>query len=278
MMRIGPSGNDELFYEQGGKGTLDGIPWVRGLGLNAFEISFGRGIRMSEETATQIGEQAKRNDVQVSVHAPYYINFGNDELFDKNVGYLEGSLKTLKALGGQRLVVHLGYQGKASREEAIEKVRGSLKRAIDILDGKGLSDYLMCIEVMGKYTEIGNVEEICDLCSVDRRVIPCIDFGHVNCLLQGGLQTNPNKIVEIMNEIEAAIGFEKFSKMHIHWSAIVFGKKGEYKHTILDDKEWVFDFAPLARVIREKKISPTIICESKGIMAQDALKLLTFFG
>ena len=232
---------------------------------------------MSPETARKIGAEAAKYNIQLSVHAPYWINLANDENLDKNFNWIRQSLTLLKEMGGTRLVVHVASQGTLTREAALSNTKRNLSTVIKRLDEAGLNDWLMCLEVMGKYSEIGNVEEICALCKLDERLIPCLDFGHINCLTQGQLATDPTAIPEIMEYVGQELGQEKLSKIHVHWSAIEFGPKGERKHNILES-EWAFPFQPLAQVIREKNLSPTIICESAEIMAQDALKLMQMFN
>ena len=272
-VRFGPAGNDVLFYKQGYKATLQAPKWLREMGLDALEICFGRGSRMSVETAQKIGQEGRKHNIALSVHAPYFINMANPEAIDKNYRFISQSLGLLHVMGGNRVVIHVGSQGDLSREEAMKNTRTSLVQIIKRLDKDGLGDFLLCLETMGKYRQIGNVEEICDLCSVDPRVIPTLDFGHINCLLQGELSRNPEKIPELMDQITKKIGKEKIQNVHIHWSAIEFSEKGERRHTTLDDPQWHIPFKPLARYIKDKGLTPTIICESEDIMAQDALKL-----
>ena len=90
MLRIGPSGNSVTFYSTGHKHTIEAPEWLHSIGLNAYEYSFGRGITLKEDTAKIIGEQAKIYDVQISVHAPYYINFANTspDMIDKSIDYV----------------------------------------------------------------------------------------------------------------------------------------------------------------------------------------------
>ncbi|MCL2756154.1 MAG: TIM barrel protein [Firmicutes bacterium] len=272
-IRFGPSGNDELFYAQGNKSTIQAPAWLSRMGLSAMEINFTRGTKMSVETARKIGDEARKYDIELSAHAPYYINLANDEAFEKNYNWIKQCLVLLKEMGFRRLVVHLATQGERSREDALKSVGINLIKIIEKLDSDGLSDFLLCIETMGKYSAIGNVEEICAFCKVDPRVIPTLDFGHINCLLQGELQTNPNKIGEVIEYVEREIGREKLKIVHVHWSAIVYSEKGERYHTKLSDNKWSFSFEPFARIIKEKELTPVIICESDSIMAQDAQKL-----
>ena len=41
----------------------------------------------------------------------------------------------------------------------------------------------LCPETMGKINQLGSLEEVMTLCRVDERILPTIDFGHLNVLV-----------------------------------------------------------------------------------------------
>jgi len=280
-VRFGPSGNDILFWQQGFKSSVQSPEWLSRFGLDAMEVNFGRGLRMSSKMAAEIGEKAREFDIRISAHAPYFINLASVDptAIQKSYGYIESSLKLLQLMGGTRLVVHVGSQGEQDRADAIANCKKNLKWVIQKLNESGFHglDYRICAETMGRFRAIGNVAEICDICSVDRRVIPTLDFGHINCVLQGELSTNPAKITEIMDYCMQKLGRDKMQSVHIHFSAVKFGARGELSHTTLDDPRFAIPFAPLAEYIKKHSLTPTIICESTDIMAQDARVLKQVF-
>ena len=79
MTLFGPSGNSENFAAAGKKTTEQSAEWVKNLGLDAFEYSFGRGVALGDDRAVSIGEAFEKAGVKISVHAPYYINFANTD-------------------------------------------------------------------------------------------------------------------------------------------------------------------------------------------------------
>ena len=85
MIKFGPSGNSDSFYEEGYERTEEAARYVKERGLDCFEYSFGRGVRMSEEKACSIRAAFEKEGVEISVHAPYFINFANpsDEMAAK---------------------------------------------------------------------------------------------------------------------------------------------------------------------------------------------------
>lgn len=114
MIRFGPAGNSNAFYEEGHKHTVEAMEWVARMGLNAYEVSFGRGVRLKEETAGKIGEEARRYGVALSVHAPYFINLATDdpEKIAKNTSYFLESARAARWLGADRVVFHPGSCAK----------------------------------------------------------------------------------------------------------------------------------------------------------------------
>ena len=56
MIKFGPSGNSAAFTEAGKTKSEESALWVKELGLNCFEYSFGRGVNMSDERALSIGK------------------------------------------------------------------------------------------------------------------------------------------------------------------------------------------------------------------------------
>ncbi|MBQ8428460.1 MAG: TIM barrel protein, partial [Clostridia bacterium] len=191
MIKFGPSGNSESFYAAGYAHTEEAASFVKRLGLDCFEYSFGRGVRMTEGKARSIGEAFAAADVEISVHAPYFINFANpdDEMAEKSYGYLLDSAKAAYLMGGRRVVFHPAAQGKASREEAVLKTEDRLKYFRDIVYERGMEGMIYCPETMGKMAQIGTLEEVARFCKIDPIYTPCIDFGHINAREQGSLKS-----------------------------------------------------------------------------------------
>ena len=79
IARFGPAGNSDSFYDEGHKATLEAPLWLHGRGLTAYEYQCGRGVRVSEETARAMGEEAAKYGVALSLHAPYFISLASAE-------------------------------------------------------------------------------------------------------------------------------------------------------------------------------------------------------
>ena len=271
MIKFGPSGNSESFYEAGYERTEQAAKFVRERGLDCFEYSFGRGVKMSEGTAFAIALSFMRENVEISVHAPYFINFANpdDEMASKSYGYVLDSAKACKILGGKRVVFHPAAQGKATRESAVALTVERLKILRDYIYLNNLEDMIFCPETMGKLAQIGTIEEVTEFCLVDKVFTPCVDFGHVNSREQGSLKTVDDYKSRLEYMIEK-LGFERMKNFHVHFSKIMYGAKGEIKHLTMEDTVFGPEFEPLAVALKDLKLEPFIVSESAGTQVEDA--------
>ena len=278
MIKFGPSGNSASFYAKGYKSTTQAPEFLNQLGLNAYEYSFGRGVLLGEDTAKKIAQNAQAYGVEISVHAPYFINLANEEpaMIEKSIGYVLQSLEKLQYLGGNRCVVHPATQGKSERQEAAKRMYQNAEYLLKCIEDKGLTGYV-CFETMGKIRQMGNLEEIIELCKISDRFIPCIDFGHLNSRLQGALMHDPGEYRRILDAIGNVLGLETLKKIHIHFSKIAYSAGGEVRHLTFSDLQYGPNFEPLLDVIAEYRMEPFIICESAETMAEDALCMKQYF-
>ena len=274
LPKFGPSGNSDLFYELGYRSSYQTPQWLREIGLDAYEYSFGHGVRIKQETAELIGKAARENGITMSVHAPYFINLSapEEEKFEKNIGYFHDTLQAAHWFGATRMVFHPGSAKGRPREEALEIATAHFKEILCLARQWGYGEIALCPETMGKINQLGDLPEVLALCKVDERVVPTIDFGHLHSRDMGAIQTKAD-YEAILDAIANALGEERLLKIHVHFGRIEFTKGGEKRHWTFADTQFGPDFQPLAELLAERKMAPTIICESSGTMAQDALAM-----
>jgi len=268
MIKFGPGGNPVAFYNQGYKSTYEIMKWLEDKGLNAYEYQCGRGVLVKENTARLIGEQAKEHNITLSLHAPYFINLAgkDEEKLEKSKVHIRKSIEAAKWMGATRVIIHPGSLMKDTRENALARTLKVFKEVCDETD----DDVILCPELMGKEAQVGNLKEIIEIAKVDDRVIPTIDFGHLNARRLGAL----NSVLEFdkaINELINGIGIERTRKLHVHFSRIEFTGKGEKRHLTFEDVQFGPDFNHLVPILHKYNMEPTIICESAGTMAKDAL-------
>lgn len=278
-IRFGPAGNSASFYEQGHKRS-DEIPrWLNELGLDAYEYSFGRGVRLTESLAGSMRDESRKFDVALSVHAPYYINLANpsEETRIKSRKYLFDSAKMASVMGATRVIFHAGSSAGQDRAEALKLAMMELELVLAGLQEQGLGEMILCPETMGRPTQLGTLDEVLALCRLGSNVYPAIDFGHINALEQGSLKT-ADDFRRIVDSIGARLGSEKCDGFHAHFSHIQYGNKGEIKHLTFEDHDYGPEFDPLAQVLCERGLHPVIICESRDVMAEDALRMKAIYA
>ena len=272
--RFGPAGISDSFAAQGYKTSLDIPAYTAGMGLDAFEYQCGHGVRLAEDKARQMAAMAAEKGIVFSVHAPYYISMSSlDE--EKRLGsirYLLQSAQLCRALGGRRIIFHPGSCGKQSRAAALEKALDTLRRGVEALDEAGYGDMTLCPETLGKIGQLGDLDEVLALCGVDERIVPCIDFGHLNARTLGGIRSKAD-YAAILDRMGEALGDERARKFHVHFSRIEFSAGGEKRHWTFAETQFGPEPAPLMELLAERRLAPVVICESAGTQAEDARTL-----
>ncbi len=271
MIKFGPSGNSEAYHNAGFVGSENSAKWVKDAGLDCFEYSFGRGVNLADKKAEEIGESFYKQGIEISVHAPYFINYAglDEEKVNNSYGYLLSSLKAGKLMGAKRVVFHPASQGKLPREEAVSLTKKRLEILADKIIAGGYDDMIICPETMGKSAQIGTTEEIAEFCAIAPFYYPCLDFGHINSRELGSLKT-VDDYIKNLEIIEKIAGEEKLKNMHVHFSKIQYGAKGEIKHLTFEDTAYGPEFHPLAVALKIKNATPYIISESAGTQDVDA--------
>ncbi len=275
---FGPAGRDDSLNALGYKTTLDIPRCMQEKGLDAFEYQCGRGVNVKTEVANELGALAKEKNIRLSLHAPYYISLSSveEEKRDKSIDYIMQSAKAADAMGASRIIVHSGSCSKISREYALELAKDTLTRARKTLDDSGLSHIFICPETMGKINQLGTLSEVMELCKIDDRMIPCIDFGHLNAR-DLGIIKGEQEYAAILDEIENNLGADRVKIFHSHFSKIEYTAGGEKQHLTFDDVQFGPDYEPLINQIVKRGLAPTFICESAGTQSDDALKMKEYY-
>lgn len=272
--KFGPAGCADSFYAKGFKSSLEVPSYIKEFGLDAFEYQCGRGVNIGEEKARQFGVLCANNGVTVSLHAPYYISMSSveEEKRLNSVNYILQSAKAVDFMGGDRIVVHTGSCGKLDRETALRLAVDTMKLSLEALDREGLGHIHICPETMGKINQLGTLEEVLTLCELDERLIPCIDFGHLNARTLGEVNSK-EAFKGILDAIGNRLGEYRKLHFHSHFSKIEYTKGGEKKHLTFADTVFGPDYMPLMELLGETGAEPTVICESDGTQSEDALTM-----
>ena len=276
---FGPAGRDDSLNEFKYKTSLDIPRCMSEKGLDAFEYQCGRGVNVKSDVAVELGNLAKNYNIKLSLHAPYYISLSSveEEKRDKSIDYILSSAQAANYMQADRIIVHSGSCSKISREYALSLACDTIKRAQQCLDQNGLSNIHICPETMGKINQLGTLEEVLELCKIDERLIPCIDFGHLNARTLGGIKTEED-YKTIFDKIENELGYDRLKLFHSHFSKIQYTDNGgEKQHLTFEDNSYGPDFEPMLNQVVKRSLTPTIICESAGTQSDDALTMKKYY-
>lgn len=275
---FGPAGRDDSLSIYKYRSSLDIPRCMSEKGLDAFEYQCGRGVNVNEEAARQLKEEANKYGITLSLHAPYYISLSGieKEKRDKSITYIVDSAKAADLMGADRIIVHSGSCSKISREEALALACDTLKRAQNTLDELNLGHIHICPETMGKINQLGTLDEVLELCKIDDRMIPCVDFGHLNARTLGSINSEED-YKKILDEIENALGIDRLKLFHSHFSKIEYTAGGEKQHLTFSDSMYGPDYEPLLNQVVKRDLSPRFICESAGTQSDDALIMKTYY-
>jgi deoxyribonuclease-4 len=266
----------QLLFGTGGiprstKGTSSvlGIKRIRELGLNCMELEFVQGVRMSEKWAKNVLETAKKEEVTLSVHAPYYINLNSyeEEKLKASLERIYQAARIGSLCGAESIVLHAGFYQKSHKQDTYESISKALKELTGQLHDEGIPAVLRP-ETMGKRTQFGTLEEVLSLSEEVEGVMPCLDFCHLHA--REGKENSYSEFTEILSRVEESLGKEGLSNMHMHISGVEYGTNGEKRH--LNLKESDFNYPELMIALKEFKVRGRVILESP-VLEQDALML-----
>jgi deoxyribonuclease-4 len=256
-IKLGPAGSPV-------SSTLEGIREVKRLGLQAMEVEFVRGVKMSNSLAKECGAEAKRLGIELSVHAPYYINLASEDpkKQKESVQRIMDSCERGHYLGAKEIVFHPSYFGKADKEKVFQITKNHILEMMDAIHKKGW-DSTLSPETTGKHSALGSLDETIRLvketkCSFN------IDFAHLYVRNYGKIDYK-----DVLDKVQT------LGSKHIqcHFSNISFTAKGERNHEVLNHHP---PFEPLAKEILARKMDFTIICESP-VTWKDSLKMKGIF-
>ncbi|MEM4082830.1 MAG: deoxyribonuclease IV [Saccharolobus sp.] len=259
---LGPAG---IPHASKKRNTIEGIKTVKELGLNAMEVEFVQGVRMSKDTAKEAGQVAKELGIRLSVHAPYFINLCSDdqEKVEASKKRIIETADRAELMGADAIAIHIAFYEKDKAKECYEKVKSELGEVVDNARSMGIKNVKFGVETMAKETAFGTLDEVISISKEIKGVIPYIDWAHTFAR-QGG-QINYG---EIIDRLVKELGL---THINSHFESLE-NRKGKYvdEHIPIDYNSPPFE--PLAKEILKRDISITLICESPEL-ERDALKM-----
>lgn len=271
-VRFGPAG---IPIQCEGTSTIEGVRCCAKLGLMAMEMEFVHGVRLKEESATEINDVAKGLDISLSSHAPYYVNLCTSEKqkMGNSKRHILQAARITALAGGGITVFHPGFYQKLSPEEAYQRAKKLLLEIEEELKQDGL-EVRLGAETVGKRSAFGGLDENIRLSQEIGMVEPCIDFAHLHA--RGDIKIKgAEDYRRIFGMLEDGLG-DYVKRFHAHFSEINYNDKGERNHFVLGTNNEP-PYKPLLEVLAENGYSGTIICETPNLDI-DAMKMKEEYG
>lgn len=179
--RFGPAGNAIAFSRQY-KSSLDAPAWIAGLGLDCYEYQCGKGVHVGQTTAEKLGERARQAGHRPCPSTPHISSACPTRT--RRCGARRWAISPPAAWppGGWGPPGWSSTPGallKRTRRQALDIAKETLRQSIAACDDQGFGDVTLCPETMGKINQLGDLDEVLELCQIDGRLLPCIDFGHL---------------------------------------------------------------------------------------------------
>ena len=262
MIRIGPAG---IPLSCKGRTNKDGLVYTKQiLDLNAMEVQFVRGLYvMEDEEAIFMREYSEENDVELHVHAPYYINLaGSGEELDLSIDKILYSAKIADKMGAKTIVSHPGYYGTDSERKTMKKMTKNLKKVMSLFKKEKIKAKL-ALETMGKQRVFGSIEEIIEVCQNVKGIIPTIGLGHIHARTNGSLKKR-----EDFEELFKKLKPLRLKHFLLHVTGTLYENGNEYYHVPI--KKGDMPLAPIIEIILDNNYDVTFISESP-LLEHDAV-------
>jgi len=262
MIRIGPAG---IPLSCKGRTNKDGLVYIKKvLDLNAMEVQLIRGFQVIEdEEAEFMRNYAEENDIELHVHAPYYINLaGDEEEVAMSKLKIETSARIADKINAKILVVHPGFYGGKNEKETEDTIVKNLKNLVSKFKKEKIK-VALGIETMGKRRVFGSLDDVIRVCKRVKGTVPVIDLGHIHARCNGCLKKR--------EDFEAVFDKLKVLKLKhylIHITGVLYEDGNEYYHIPI--KKGDMPIEPLLNLILERKYDVTLISESP-LLEHDAM-------
>ena len=257
-----------------GGGTLEGLKYIKTLGCNAMELEWVQAVPKNAEHVEKVGALAKELDIALTIHAPYYINLNSPEKekLDASIGRIVLALTMAQIAGAVSVCVHPAFYLGMEPAVAFENVRKATDKILK-RKAKFFPDVNLGFETMGKPSQFGTLEEVLRI-SKEFGIYPCVDPAHMHARSNGAVNSAA-EWHEMLDLYEDYLGKKSLKTMHLHFSGIAYGEKGEKHHVPLQesDAKWK-DFL---KVLKARKVGGICTCESP-LMEKDTLLMQRTFA
>jgi deoxyribonuclease-4 len=235
------------------------------------EIQLVRGIGQSIDRADEVKDLADKLDIELYVHAPYYMDLaGDDEEVKRSLENIKWAGQIAHEIGAVCVNTHLGLYGRKSKKATLERVVKNVRTLRDWFK-KNKIKVKIGLETSGKQKVFGTLEEVLEVCRRVSDTLPVINFAHIHARGGGALKKKED-FQEILDTVKK---ITKSSKFITNFSGVEHEEGNKKRITPI--KKGDMRFEPLGECILDNDDYDISIISSSPLLEHDAMYMKVIF-
>jgi deoxyribonuclease-4 len=207
---------------------------------------------------------AKALDVDLTLHAPYYVDFfGSAESRDRSIRQIQWAGMLAEGLGARACITHLGFYGAGPRADSIQELTRMARELSDWIREYSDGSVRLGVEPSGHPDVFGSREEVLELAHQVRGVIPVLNLPHLAARERTNFEDAEKLEPVVRDFVEASRG-----DLYLNFSGVEFYGPGEFRLTPIKRGQLRFD--ALAELFSERDYDASVI-SSSPLLEHDAM-------
>ncbi len=212
----------------------------------------------------QTRDLAKALDVDLTLHAPYYVDFfGSEESRLRSTRQIQWASVLAEGLGARLAVTHLGFYGGGDRVQSVAEITRIAEELSEWLRGFSKGAVRLGIEPSGHPDVFGSRAEVLELAHRVKGIVPVLNLPHLAARERATFE-EADQIRPVIDEFVAASG----GNLYLNFSGVEIYGAGEFRLTPIKRGQIRFD--PLAEILSERDYDVTVI-SSSPLLEHDAM-------
>ncbi len=207
---------------------------------------------------------AKALDTDLTLHAPYYVDFfGSSDAREQSTRQIQWAGVLAQGLGARLAVTHLGFYGPGERTDSIQQLTEIVTDLSDWLAKFSKGTVRLAIEPSGHPDVFGSREEVLELVRRVKGTVPVLNLPHIAARERTSFEEAEQLDPVIKEFVRATDG-----PVYLNFSGVEFYGPGEFRLTPI--KRGLVRFDPLAEILAERDYDITVI-SSSPLLEHDAM-------
>jgi len=207
---------------------------------------------------------AKALDTDLTLHAPYYVDFfGSSDAREQSTRQIQWAGVLAQGLGARLVVTHLGFYGPGDRADSVHQISEIVSELSDWLSKYSKGTVRLAIEPSGHPDVFGSRDEVLELTRRVKGTVPVLNLPHIAARERASFEEAEDLDPVVKEFVRATDG-----PLYLNFSGVEFYGPGEFRLTPI--KRGLVRFDPLAEILAERDYDVTVI-SSSPLLEHDAM-------